>query len=472
MSSRLFLTVREERGLAYDVHSYLVDYADAGALIVERGRGPREDPWGRSSSDPRRARAAARRAGAGGRAPEGQGVSLRPPGAASRGDAPPGVVARRPGGPARGASTRSEEATAEIEAVDAAAIQRVAGELFVDAGLRLSIVAPPRAGRGLDAALACRARGMTTASSRGRRAPRSGPPPSSSRASISGPAPCRLARAELEAAAGDRRLDDAAIVDLAEARWRTGDSVGAGRPTRPAARPTRTGRTTVGPVIAARGRRRGPRRCRGRRRPSSRRCSSGGRLPWRTSSRGCLRPRPAWPDGTTRPARPYPAAASWRAGHQAARSRPSSRSERARAIARAVGGPVATTTDGHAADPQAAFTAGSDALAAGDRDAAALHLAVALRLSPALAPAILSAIGGHARARVRPAPRMTPSASWATRATPAAPTRPSRGLSRRGLRGRPRRGPRTHPWRASDSDAAPPTVAITRSGTAPQEEHP
>ena len=38
-----------------------------------------------------------------------------------------------------------------------------------------------------------------------------------------------LARAELEAAAGDRRLDDDAIVDLAEARWRTGDTVGAGQ---------------------------------------------------------------------------------------------------------------------------------------------------------------------------------------------------------------------------------------------------
>jgi len=66
-----------------------------------------------------------------------------------------------------------------------------------------------------------------------------------------------------------------------------------------------------------------------------------------------------------------------------------------RAIARAVGGPVSTTAESAtAADPQAAFTAGSDALAAGDREGAALHLAVALRLSPALAPAILSAVGG------------------------------------------------------------------------------
>jgi hypothetical protein len=66
-----------------------------------------------------------------------------------------------------------------------------------------------------------------------------------------------------------------------------------------------------------------------------------------------------------------------------------------RAVARAVGGPVAATPEAAAAaDPQAAYAAGSDALAAGDRDGAALYLAVALRLSPALAPAILSTVGG------------------------------------------------------------------------------
>ncbi len=40
MSSRLFQSVREDRGLAYDVSSYIVDYADAGALIVAAGVDP------------------------------------------------------------------------------------------------------------------------------------------------------------------------------------------------------------------------------------------------------------------------------------------------------------------------------------------------------------------------------------------------------------------------------------------------
>src|SRR4051812_28876691 len=37
-----------------------------------------------------------------------------------------------------------------------------------------------------------------------------------------------LARAELEAAAGRGKLDEPALLDLAEARWRTGDLAGAG----------------------------------------------------------------------------------------------------------------------------------------------------------------------------------------------------------------------------------------------------
>ena len=44
MSSRLFLSVREERGLAYDVSSGLADYADAGALEVSAGVDPAELP--------------------------------------------------------------------------------------------------------------------------------------------------------------------------------------------------------------------------------------------------------------------------------------------------------------------------------------------------------------------------------------------------------------------------------------------
>src|SRR5439155_7737937 len=33
-SSRLFLELREKRGLAYDVHSYDANYADAGHLVI------------------------------------------------------------------------------------------------------------------------------------------------------------------------------------------------------------------------------------------------------------------------------------------------------------------------------------------------------------------------------------------------------------------------------------------------------
>jgi predicted Zn-dependent peptidase len=40
MSSRLFQTIREERGLAYSVHSYPVSYADCGALVVYAGMSP------------------------------------------------------------------------------------------------------------------------------------------------------------------------------------------------------------------------------------------------------------------------------------------------------------------------------------------------------------------------------------------------------------------------------------------------
>jgi predicted Zn-dependent peptidase len=40
MSSRLFLSVREERGLAYDVGSGITEYGDAGALVISAGVDP------------------------------------------------------------------------------------------------------------------------------------------------------------------------------------------------------------------------------------------------------------------------------------------------------------------------------------------------------------------------------------------------------------------------------------------------
>jgi predicted Zn-dependent peptidase len=44
MSSRLFLGVREEKGLAYDVSSGVVEYADAGALEISAGVDPAQLP--------------------------------------------------------------------------------------------------------------------------------------------------------------------------------------------------------------------------------------------------------------------------------------------------------------------------------------------------------------------------------------------------------------------------------------------
>ena len=43
-SSRLFLSLREEAGLAYDVHSFQTDYADAGSLQVYAGVDPDDVP--------------------------------------------------------------------------------------------------------------------------------------------------------------------------------------------------------------------------------------------------------------------------------------------------------------------------------------------------------------------------------------------------------------------------------------------
>jgi predicted Zn-dependent peptidase len=42
MSSRLFLEVREKRGLAYDVHSYVTTFADTGAVVVSAGVEPEQ----------------------------------------------------------------------------------------------------------------------------------------------------------------------------------------------------------------------------------------------------------------------------------------------------------------------------------------------------------------------------------------------------------------------------------------------
>ncbi len=148
MSSRLFLKVREELGVAYDISSGLVDYADAGALEISAGVDPaslkpaleailielarlRDEPIPAAELDK------AKRYLSGGlelRMDETRHVASWIGGQEALHDRVLTV----------------EQALAEIAAVTADDIQRVAGDLMRDEGLRLAAVAPARALRGLE----------------------------------------------------------------------------------------------------------------------------------------------------------------------------------------------------------------------------------------------------------------------------------------------------------------------------------
>ncbi|MFL5679005.1 MAG: M16 family metallopeptidase [Chloroflexota bacterium] len=151
MSSRLFLAVREERGLAYDISSGLVEYADAGALEVSAGVDPaqlrpaitailgelarmRDEPIGPDEL----AKAKAYLAG---------GLELRL-------DETRHVASWIGGQEALHERVMTiDEALAAVAAVDAAGIQSLAADLFHDDALRLAAVAPARFTRGLERTL-------------------------------------------------------------------------------------------------------------------------------------------------------------------------------------------------------------------------------------------------------------------------------------------------------------------------------
>ena len=151
MSSRLFLSVREERGLAYDVSSGLVDYADAGALEVSAGVDPAElgpaldailVELARLRDDliPEAELEKAKRYLAG-------GLELRM-------DDTRHVASWIGGQEALHDRVLDlDEALAAVDAVDAEDSRRVAAELFLDEGLRMAAVAPARYLRGLESHL-------------------------------------------------------------------------------------------------------------------------------------------------------------------------------------------------------------------------------------------------------------------------------------------------------------------------------
>jgi predicted Zn-dependent peptidase len=147
MSCRLFQSVREEKALAYDVGSGVIDYADAGALGISAG------------VDPDNLRPAL----------EAILVEL----ARLRDElVPEGELARAKAYLSGGLELRMEEtrhlaswiggqealhdrvytldeALDAVAAVGADDVRRLAGELFRDEALRLAVVAPRRRGRGL-----------------------------------------------------------------------------------------------------------------------------------------------------------------------------------------------------------------------------------------------------------------------------------------------------------------------------------
>jgi predicted Zn-dependent peptidase len=148
MSSRLFLSVREERGLAYDIGSGLVDYADAGALEVSAGVDPDGLPEAlaailveldrlRTELVPDVELAKAKRYLAG-------GLELRM-------DETRHVASWIGGQEALHDRVLTlDEALAAIDGVTAEDIRRIAADLVTDEGLRLAAVAPARHLRGLE----------------------------------------------------------------------------------------------------------------------------------------------------------------------------------------------------------------------------------------------------------------------------------------------------------------------------------
>jgi predicted Zn-dependent peptidase len=151
MSSRLFLSVREELGLAYDISSGLVEYADAGALEVSAGVDPAGLP---AALDAILIELARLRDDL---VPDGELTKAKrylEGGLELRMDDTRHVASWIGGQEALHDRVLTlDEALAAVEAVDAEQVQGLAGRLFRDEVLRLAVVAPARYLRGLEARL-------------------------------------------------------------------------------------------------------------------------------------------------------------------------------------------------------------------------------------------------------------------------------------------------------------------------------
>ncbi len=148
MSSRLFLSVREDRALAYDVSSGVIEYADAGVLEVSAGVDP---PGIAAALEAILAEFARLRDEL---VPEDELAKARSylsGGLELRMDETRHVASWFGGQEALHDRVLTvDDALEAITTVEAPTIQRLANELFRDEALRLAIVAPARYTRSLD----------------------------------------------------------------------------------------------------------------------------------------------------------------------------------------------------------------------------------------------------------------------------------------------------------------------------------
>jgi predicted Zn-dependent peptidase len=148
MSSRLFLGVREEKGLAYDVSSGLIEYADCGALEISAGVDPVQLPKAIEAILAEVARMADERVPdeelAKAKAYLAGGLELRMDDTRHLASWVGGQEALHE------RVLTLDEALEALEAVTADEILRVAGGIVRDDGLRMAVVAPARHLRGLD----------------------------------------------------------------------------------------------------------------------------------------------------------------------------------------------------------------------------------------------------------------------------------------------------------------------------------
>jgi predicted Zn-dependent peptidase len=148
MSSRLFLGVREEKGLAYDVSSGVVEYADVGALEISAGVDPVQLPaaieailaeLARLVDEPVSAEELAKA-----KAYLSGGLELRM-------DDTRHLASWIGGQEALHDRVYTlDDALASVEDVGPGDVRRLADELFQDEALRMAVVAPGRYLRGLE----------------------------------------------------------------------------------------------------------------------------------------------------------------------------------------------------------------------------------------------------------------------------------------------------------------------------------